>query len=78
MSRIHRLAVNEEGFVFDPATGESFTVNGTGFVILKGLKENKEPEEIAEEITERFDVEPEETERDVSDFIERLRAFKLL
>ena len=39
MSRLNRLAINDEGFIFDPETGNSFTVNGTGLFIIKLLKE---------------------------------------
>jgi hypothetical protein len=29
-----RLAVSESGFVFDPVSGQSFSVNETGLVVL--------------------------------------------
>jgi hypothetical protein len=31
------LAVSESGFVFDPWSGSTFTVNSTGLVLLAGL-----------------------------------------
>ncbi|ACO04085.1 MAG TPA: HPr-rel-A system PqqD family protein [Persephonella sp.] len=78
MDRISQLAINEEGFVFDPLTGESFTVNQTGLLILKGLKEGKTEEEIVEEIVENFEVSKDEAERDLTDFIEKLRSYRLI
>ena len=78
MNRIAQLAVNEEGFVFDPVTGESFTVNQTGLLILKDLKEGKSQEEIIKDITENFEVSQEEAERDLIDFIEKLRSYRLI
>ncbi len=77
-NRIARLAVNEEGFVFDPQTGESFTVNETGRVILKTLIEFKDEGAIALKLTEQFDVSPQEAQADVRDFIDHLRAYQLL
>jgi PqqD family protein of HPr-rel-A system len=78
MSRLNQLAINDEGFIFDPSTGESFTVNSTGLTILKGLKENKSTGEIAEAIREQFDTSPEDVERDVMDFISHLRTYHLI
>lgn len=78
MGRLYLLAINEEGFVFDPTTGESFTVNGTGLAVLKGLKDNKTIEDIALKLTELFTVEKDEAERDAIDFVDQLRSINLL
>ncbi|MDQ7055325.1 MAG: HPr-rel-A system PqqD family peptide chaperone [Persephonella sp.] len=78
MDRIKQLAINDEGFVFDPLTGDSFTVNQTGLFILKKLKEGKTEEEILQEITGEFEVSQEEAERDLIDFIEKLRSYRLI
>ncbi|WP_029520936.1 HPr-rel-A system PqqD family peptide chaperone [Persephonella sp. IF05-L8] len=78
MNRLSQLAINEEGFVFDPLTGESFTVNQTGLLILKDLKEGKSQEEIIKDITENFEVSEEEAERDFVDFVEKLRSYRLI
>ncbi len=78
MDRIKQLAINDEGFVFDPLTGDSFTVNQTGLFILQKLKEGKETEQIVKELTEEFEVSQEEAERDLIDFVEKLRSYRLL
>jgi len=78
MGRIHQLAVNEEGFVFDPTTGQSFTVNAGGLTILEGLKEGKQDVEIAHLIREKFDGTPDDVERDVTDFIGQLKIYRLV
>ncbi len=75
--KISRLAINDEGFIFDPETGNSYTVNETGLFILKRLKEGKTPEEIASELSENYDVATEEALRDVLDFLEKLKSFGL-
>ena len=78
MSKLHRLAINDEGFIFDPETGNSFTVNSTGLFIIKLLKEGKSVEEIIEALTQEFEVDREEAMRDVTDFIEQLRLLGLV
>ena len=78
MSRLSQLAINDEGFVFDPSTGESYTVNKTGLLILKGLKDNKTTRAIAESLSEKFDVADDEAEDDVQIFVSFLRASAIL
>ncbi len=77
-NRIARLAINEEGFVFDPQTGESFTVNQTGKVILKALMRSDSEESIILQLTEQFALSPQEAQADVRDFIHHLRAYQLI
>ena len=78
MNRLNQLAINEQGFVFDPTTGESFTVNKTGLDILQGLKSEESVDAIAQTLADNYEVEYTEAEQDVNDFVERLRAFHLL
>ncbi len=78
MSRLKQLAINDEGFAFDPSSGESFTINPTGLFILQGLRELKQPTEICANLTEAFDTTPESAERDVADFMAQLRTLKLI
>ncbi|MFZ0391927.1 MAG: HPr-rel-A system PqqD family peptide chaperone [Calditrichia bacterium] len=78
MNRLSQLAINEEGFVFDPVSGESFTVNSTGLAILNHLKQNESPAEIAAQLAESFEDVPEELEQDVQDFIRRLQTYKII
>ncbi len=78
MNRLSQLAINDEGFVFDPTTGTSFTTNQTGLFILKELKEGKSPEEIVDLLTEEFKVDRKTAEIDLLEFIEKLRSYNLL
>ncbi len=73
------LALSDSGFVFDPMTGHSFTVNPTGLCVLQGLKEGKTPEAIVQKLTEGFELESgEDAARDVQDFIVQLRECGLI
>ena len=78
MQRLRSLALNPDGFAFDPTTGESFTVNTTGLAILEGLREGLTHEGLTGRLVERFEVTPEDASRDVDDFLDHLRAFRLL
>lgn len=78
MSRLSQLALNDEGFAFDPSTGDSFVLNESGLVILKGFRDGMAATAIAACLADQFDVECDEAERDVHDLAERLRYYGLL
>lgn len=70
-----RLALSESGFVFDPVSGQSFTVNETGLVVLRLIQQQDDLEQIAEQLAEQFDASIAEIKRDVQDFTNRLKGF---
>lgn len=72
------IAISESGFLFDPATGESFTFNPTGLEIFNYLKENKSLEEIKEIITSKYDVDNLNFERFFFDFTSMLNQYQLI
>jgi PqqD family protein of HPr-rel-A system len=78
MDRIRALALNPDGFAFDPTTGESFTLNATGLVVLEGLRDGLGADRIAERLSEEFEVGTDEAARDVADFVDHLRALRLV
>ncbi|SMP04266.1 PqqD family protein, HPr-rel-A system [Desulfurobacterium pacificum] len=78
MNKLNRLAINDEGFIFDPETGNSYTVNEVGLFILKQLKEGKGESEILDALVENYEVEREEAEKDLIDFLEQLRLMGIL
>lgn len=78
MNKLNRLAINDEGFIFDPETGNSYTVNEVGLFILKQLKEGKSESEILDALVENYEVEREEAEKDLIDFLEQLRLMGIL
>ena len=78
MGKLERLAINDEGFIFDPETGNSYTVNKTGLFIIKLLKEGKNEEDIVKALTEEFEIGEDEAKRDLVDFLEQLRLYGLV
>jgi hypothetical protein len=53
---LERLAVSESGFVFDPVSGHSFTVNETGLSILRTLQQDRHLDTLRAALREEFDV----------------------
>lgn len=71
------IALSDTGFVFDPSTGNSFTVNPIGMEIISHLKENKSPEEIKQAITGKYETDAAGFEKDFADFVNMLQKLKL-
>ncbi|MFY9260350.1 MAG: PqqD family protein [Gallionella sp.] len=72
-----RLALSDSGFVFDPVTGNSFTVNTSGLSILRLLQKTEDWRDIINTLQEEFEVSYSVAERDVLEFATALRsAFK--
>jgi len=72
------IAVNESGFLFNPATGDSFSANPIGSEIIRLIKDGKSNDEIRCIIIKNYDVVSEAFEKDFYDFVSQLRDFKLL
>ncbi len=72
------IAISDSGFLFDPATGESFTFNPTGLEIFRYMKENKSFDEIREIILNNYDVDKNSFERFYYDFVSSLKQFQLI
>jgi hypothetical protein len=72
------IAVSDSGFIFNPDTGESFTVNPIGIHIINQLKEGRELKEIGNDIHEKYNVQFVTFEKDFDDFIGLLRNYSLI
>lgn len=74
----NNIAVSENGFVFNPASGESFSVNTVGLEILNMLRKGHAADQIIQSISNHFHAEPTVIERDLNDFIETLRQYHMI
>ncbi len=72
------IAVSDEGFLFNPATGDSFSTNGIGSEIISFLKQDKSTSEIIEEISKNYDVDRLLLERDLDEFTGLLKDYSIL
>jgi len=73
-----KLAISENGFIFDPTTGESYSTNNEGIEIIQMLNQQKSDEEIKTYFLENYDVDEASFERSYLDFVTILRYFNLL
>ena len=72
------IAVSDEGFLFNPTTGDSFSTNGTGALIVKLLKQDKSVSEIIDALCESYDADRILVERDLEEFTSLLKEYSLL
>jgi hypothetical protein len=63
------VAISEAGLLFNPVTGESFSVNPIGVEILKLIREDKSVDKISESILEKYSTDKATFEKDYHDFI---------
>ncbi|MFA6128714.1 MAG: PqqD family protein [Bacteroidales bacterium] len=72
------LRISDQGVVFDPSTGESFTLNPTGLAILKLLAEGVDENGIFEKISNEYQISRPEFDRYYLDFVSVLKSSQLL
>ena len=71
------VAVSDSGFVFNPATGESFSVNPIGTEIIRMIKENKSSQEIVDFVIDHYQTDSVTIDKDFNDFMEMLNLYSL-
>ncbi len=72
------IAISDSGFVFNPTTGDSYSINQVGLQILGYLGENKSTSEITSLMSSEYDIDAQGFEKYYFDFISMLRQFELL
>jgi len=72
------IAISENGFVFNPQTGESFTMNESGLEILKTLKNGITENDLKAQILTAYQIDPETLDRYYLDFVGMLRQFNII
>lgn len=79
-ARLADLAISPNGFVFDPMTGASFTVNAVGMALIEGLKEGLHHQALVDRLRDRFEMPADgaDIDRDVEDFVDQLRRSGLV
>ena len=73
---LRRLALSDSGFVFDPLSGTSYTVNSSGLALLRLLQEEGSGEvaDVVVELRDLFEVDAATAEQDVIEFSGVLRS----
>ena len=72
------IAISDTGFVFNPTTGDSYSINQVGQEILGYLGEDKSKDEIVSLMTSEYDIDAPSFEKYFFDFLSMLRQFELL
>ncbi len=77
MRILKNIALSDTGFLFNPSTGDSYSVNEIGQEIINLFQEGKDDEEIIEIILENYRIDKSSVEKDLYDFKNMLLAYKL-
>jgi len=72
------IATSENGFIFNPATGDSFSGNAMAAELLLAMKNGKPEADIKKDVLEKYEVSAEQLERDWDDWIVQLKEANLL
>lgn len=65
---LSHLALSDEGFLFDPTSGHTYTLNSVGTFILRKMIEKYSSEQIIAAVIEEYDVTEEILSRDLEQF----------
>ncbi len=76
--RLKHLALSDEGFLFDTATGNTYTVNGTGTLILKKLIDGFDPGQVIAAVCDVYDTTEETVRKDLNHFLQYLADLEIL
>jgi hypothetical protein len=74
----NNIAISDSGFVFNPASGESFTVNTVGIELFNYIKEGKSYDEIRDLVLDKYDTNEATFDKDYQDFVAILEFNHLL
>ena len=72
------IALSESGFIFDPTTGDSYSVNSTGSKIFELLKEGLSKDQIIEDLLNTFNSDTKQVTEDLDDFLIHLAQLKMI
>jgi len=72
------IATSENGFIFNPATGDSFSGNAMAARLLLAMKSGKSEREIKQDILDRYNVNRSQLDLDWADWMIQLKEANLL
>jgi hypothetical protein len=78
LSTLQNLAISPTGFVFDPRSGTTFTVNATGRIMLEGMRDGMNLEELIGAVSSAFDSAGADLRRDVLEYARMMRQLGLV
>jgi len=72
------IATSENGFIFNPATGDSFSGNSMAAKLLEAMKSGKTEDDIKQDILSRYEVSESQLNRDWDNWMLQLKEANLL
>jgi hypothetical protein len=72
------IAVSENGFIFNPVSGDSFSTNPLGQEVIRMMKDQKDKKEIVKVIAEKYAADDSTIEKDLNDFFQMLLSYQLI
>lgn len=78
MEALQQLAISPTGFIFDPRSGATFSVNPTARVLLEGIRDGRGLAELEQVLREDFHSPSADLRRDILEFAHILRDEGLL
>jgi hypothetical protein len=72
------IAVSESGFVFDPNTGDSFSLNQIGLEIVDMLRQSKPDSDIIQGLQEKYEIDKASLDKYYFDFLSMLQYYQLI
>lgn len=78
MSASTDLYFSDKGFLFDPSTGLTYSLNKTGTFIFQRLHKGAGVPEVVQALLEAFEVDSKRAREDVRDFMQHLTELGLI
>lgn len=72
------IAISDSGFLFNPTSGDSYSLNPVGVEIFKLLQKDKKDEDIIKHLTNEYAIDESSVEKDLYDFKIMLGNYKLI
>lgn len=74
----NNIALSESGFIFNPNTGESFTLNPTGQELFRLIRDGKDYKAIRKYFLDNYDTEDSIFEKDFEDFMHMMSSYQMM
>jgi len=71
------IALSDNGFIFNPSTGDSYSVNALGMEIIQMMKDDIPEKDIIAQILEEYRTDQSTIEKDLYDFKNLLKNYKV-
>lgn len=73
-----KIAISETGFIFNPTTGDSYSMNPIAMEIVEMLKKDMGDEEIKKSLLDKYDVNKSVLEKSYDEFIDTLIKLNII